>query len=318
MDTTLESRSERRRGLLRLATFVVVVLGASALWVAQRASAELGARALFVGRELAPIAEHAGEGSTALRLNGQAFALHSASTELSVGAVLDRFERLCARDSGGTAAELAALAADGKLPEGLMVERFGVLRSESEREGNAACFARERGGLAALYDAAVKLGETGDSSGFGQLRYLFVRDSSRSGTRHIVTVTSDGPLRLLDMLPGAGDAPGSDLVAGVRPPDAERSLSAEGGGYGLVAYESKRAALDALAGYGAGLLAQGYERLALPAVPTPLAAEEPVTHVYARGNDRLILFAAEREDEAGSLVSGMRIVRPGYTHGEDG
>jgi hypothetical protein len=313
-------RGSRVRAYLRLFAFLVCVLGGSLLWTAQYASAELSERALIAGRQLERLAEHGASAGTTLRINGQVLTLTSATTELPIETVLDRFERLCARDSGGSAEELAALAAaPAGLPEGFDVRRFGVLRTESAHEGTAACFAREgKGGLAQLFGAVSALAESGDLQAFGQLRYLFVRRSERSGGNHVLTVSSEGALPLLQMWPETGDAPGRDLVDGVRPPEATRTLSAEAAGYALTTYESARPGDEALASYGAQLARRGYRRMPLavedrqaPQAREPARAPAP-SQVFVQGNDVLILFATEQDDAPGSLVSATRIVRRGY------
>jgi len=309
-------RGTRARAWLRVGCFLACVLVPSLLWTAQRASAELSERALNAGRELERWAQRAGDEGTTLRINGQVLTLTTASTELPIDAVLDRFEGLCARDSGGTAEELTELAQQPKgLPEGFAAERFGVLRSAGEHEGTAACFARSgRGGLAQLFAAVGELAETGDLNAFGKLRYLFVRKSARGSGNHVITVSSEGPLPLLEMWPESGDAPGSDLPAGARPADSVRTLSAEAPGYALTTYESARSPAQALASYASQLASRGYRRIPLEAGEHASAdrAEQAPSQVFAQGNDVLILFATEHEGTSGSLVSATRIVRRGY------
>ena len=311
--------SARARAWLRVALCASCVALLSAVWMVRRASAELSERTLAMGRQLAQLADAAPAG-TGLRINGHTLVLGTASTTRSIDQVLDRFEALCAQASGGVASELAERVRGGtKLPAPLEPQRFGVMRASGEGEGSAACMAREgSGGIQGLFEAVRQLSQTGSTSGFGQLRYVIARTSQHDGSTHVVTLSSDGPLELAEMWPESGDAPGTDFPAGVRPPEAVRTLSAEGVGapYGLTVYESTRAPDEVLASYTRQLRAKEYVEVpfAEPGEPSEQSDDSSgglPSRVFMRDRDVVILLATPGET-GGSVVSATHLQRTGY------
>ncbi|MET0389071.1 MAG: hypothetical protein ABW321_24060 [Polyangiales bacterium] len=296
---------------LRLAAFVAVVVSVSAVWKVREVSASLSERSLAIGRQLEswrdPVA-----GTSTIRLNGQRVAITSVSTDDAVGPVLDRFTRMCARKSGGITEQIQALVAHGgDVPEHVS-SRFGVFRTEKDaNEGAAACFARDgEGGMAELAERAATLAETGDLAALGQLRYVFARRREGSSTTHVLTVVSDGALPLEVMFPAQGDAPGDDVVSGVRPARARRLISAEleGTAQRAVFYEAEVRPEVALRAYDEALPVRGFLRGQLE----PAGADMPApTRVYFK-QDEILLLIASHAGKASSHLSAYRLKNGGF------
>jgi len=297
---------------LRLAGFVAVVLMLSAWWAVHQVSAYVEERALAIGEHL-DSAYDPRAGTSTLSFNGQRMSVTSVSSDQSVKQILDRFTELCGRSSGGITEQIDEFMAAGEsVPPGLTGGRFGVLRSDvSERKGYAACFAREgRGGFQDLMTRFQRFSDTGDFASFGQLRYVYARRSEGSDSTHVLTVTGLGKLPLLEMFPDQGDAPGQDVVEGVRPPDARRTLAAqlEGSQMQLTAYESSANAQEALSAYDRQLSPQGYQVTDVQHPDGPLPYP---TRVYTKRNDALVVVA--KEDGRGhSQVTAFRVPNGGY------
>ena len=153
-----------------------------------------------------------------LTVNGLELRLVTASTDLPVPDVLDRFEGLCRKKSGvamPTGVKLALPAAP----------LDGVLRSGSEREGVVAC--ADTNGPLELLDIAPRierLASTGDLSELGELRYFIARRSGNTTT--VIALWTEGGAPLLKMFPQTGDAPGRDPEDVPRPENVQRLLTA--------------------------------------------------------------------------------------------
>jgi hypothetical protein len=302
---------DKRRGRWwRLAGYLTVLLCASTWWTVHRVSAEVAERSLSFGRQLDRMSEIA-KGATTLELNGAQLTVTTIVREQSVPALLDRFSALCARDSGGVSEQLDELARKGAhIPEPVAKGSFGVFRVDKEgREGTAACFARTGdGGLMETIRRLDTVLDTGDFAALGQLRYMFVRRIDERQT-HAITVSSHGALPLARMFPELGDAPGYDVLEGVRPVAARRLLSARAQQSDLqtAMYESRAAPDVALASYDAPMQARGYELGDLSHVAGSLVAG---TRVYLRA-DQAVLVIAEARDGL-TAVSSFRLPGVGF------
>jgi hypothetical protein len=307
---TTERRDLRAHlgGVVRVYLLLLAAAVISASWLALRARAQLGERAIVLGRSAAEALYHQ-PGTTRVTLNGQRLSLNSTSTQQSIGAVLDRFVALCDRADGGMQRYLEGLrATQAKLPREATWSRLTLIREQSEREGTAACMARDPSD-APFADLVARLAasiEHEDLARLGQFRYVFARKSSTTGLTHVVSVWSRGPLKLLEMLPDGSDVPGGDLVHGVRPAHSLRVARAEAEGTGFEAslYESSDLPEQTLASYDAALRARGYLPIASPQIDA--AAPVPV-RAYGFEGRRDPLLAIALPTERGSLLSAFRI-----------
>lgn len=315
MHDMTQLRTERRIWrIARLSALCALVVALSAWYAVRQASAEFRERSLSIGRhiESLPSAFDPAAGTSTIRLNGQRITLTSVSSDDDVGPILDRFSAMCARNSGGISEELHALVAKGaKIPDHV-ANGFGVLRAQSsDHEGTAACFARDGGaGLAGLLSRARSFVKTRDLAAFGQLRYVFAHRREPGVPTHVLTVISDGALPIEQMFPSERDAPGDDLVPGVRPEHARRVVSAEleGSRERAVIYETRVPAVRALKAYDAALPTRGYERGDLAPVADALPAQ---TRVYMKPDDMLLLIAKDLTHER-SQVSAFRLANGGF------
>lgn len=297
---------------LRVGAVFVAVAALSLWWGYGRVQAELSERALAFGQNLEAASKlHAG--TTRLRLNGQRLALNSQSTAQTVEQVLERFERACGEHSGGVRDELDRLLASRREPRSeLGFRQLGVLRAEGgSGEGTAACFASDaRDGLSGLIARVAAALDSGDLSRLGQFRYVFARKSQLSGTTHVISVWSEAGLDVEQMFPAQGDAPGMDIVPNVRPPRAQRILSAdsEQAGFRSALYATRVSPAQAIASYDGALSALGYVPLAREA----LDGVSPVAARIFTLNDREQLVVLAQESKGQTLVSAFRLGSNGY------
>jgi hypothetical protein len=307
----------KRRGMawLRLALYCTVIVALSAWWKVRQVSAELSERALSIGRTMESWRDPAA-GTSTIRLNGARITITSVSSDDSVADILDRFTRMCARNSGGMHEELHALIARGaQIPEHV-ADRFGVFRTQDgERQGTAACFARDADdGMSDLLERVSKLADTGDLATLGQLRYVFAHRREGSSTTHVLTLISQESLPIEQVFPASGDVLGPDLVPGVRPEQARRVISAEleGTTQRAVIYEARVSADAALAAYDTELPARGYQRGDLSLVVDQLPAP---TRVYFKPDETLLILAEDLSHQT-SQVSAFRLSNGGYVRSQ--
>jgi hypothetical protein len=301
-----EERNTVRWRRLRLGLYLAAIATLSTVWLAHRAEAELSERAFSVGRQLDRMGTLAA-GTTTFEVNGARMALTTVTRQESIAVLLDRFAGLCGRDSGGVSEQLDELG--DKVPHGLRRGQFGVFRDQQEREGVAACFARQDGGgLEETARRVQRLVETGDFASLGQLRYLWARETG-NGERHVLSVSSLGALPIDEMFPQDGDAPGKDLSFGVRPDGARRLLSAhvEGGKLEGALYESSLPPAQALAGYEAPMHALGFQPGNLGAVPAEYVGD---ARVFLRADETVLVFAQPHDGT--TTVSSFRLANGGF------
>lgn len=303
------------KGILRLGLYLTVVVGISAWWMVREVSAELSERALSIGRTVESWRDPAA-GTSTIRLNGARISITSVSSDDQVSAILDRFVHMCARNSGGMREEIHALIARGaQIPEHV-AEQFGVFRTQNEqREGTAACFARDAaGGMSGLLDRVTKLAETGDLAALGQLRYVFAHRREGASTTHVLTLVSHDALPIEQIFPDSGDVAGPDLVPGVRPERARRVVSAEleGTSQRAVIYEAQTSADAALRAYDHALPARGYQRGDLSLVSDQMPAP---TRVFIKPDETLLIMAKDHGDQ-NSQVTAFRLSNGGFVQAQ--
>lgn len=306
----------------RLAAFVCAasLIGTVVSVRAARAQVHEGMRHL--ARQLMPYAEGAVmEAPRRVELNGQSLLLSVGTTQDGVPAVLDWYERQCARRSGhltetmrqqlserSTPMEVAAFNA-AWLASGQQSRAAEVLREGDEQEGYLACI--DTGSEASVtsdeYLRRVRqFLDTGDLAHIGGLRYAYVTRGS-TGTR-IVTFATDGHFNLLGMFPAAGDAPGSDVPTLARYPNMRRIISAseERDANTLGVYTVRAPMSDVRDFYRRTMVTRGWQLLDLPRdrrLPADVEAHRDHTQAFIRQDGTLYLVF----DQAEGLTSMMAL-----------
>lgn len=231
-------RHVRALGRVLLLVGLVQLVGLAVL--ARSASANARETLLQLSHWLRELPGVVANTPTELWLNSARFTLASGTSALSPTALLDQLEHHCGENAGvgipqRALSQLAAETADSPLPSALPNAR-GVFRSQDGDEGIVLCFAHEADETS-LAERLGALAETGDLSELGELRYFWVQ-GSEAGRSVFLSVSSRGSLRLFDLFPASGDAPGEDLREFPRPEDGRRTLSAGVPGMGrLASYE---------------------------------------------------------------------------------
>jgi hypothetical protein len=286
--------------LLRAATYVALVALVFLVALTRSVWGSVRDDAFEVGSSLASLGEVLGPSYT-VRLNGESVHVSSATTDLGVGRVLDRFERECREHTGGLAEELQRLqeTLSSRLPPILEGPAgFGIVRRDDEQRGVVGCLARAgSGGLPAIGEALRAFERTGDLSSFGHLRYVAAQRQP-DGKTHVVSAWSDGPLHVGAMFPAEADAPGIDPGPAARPPRARRLLSAsvEGAPFGIQVYASKDEPDAVLAHYDREMAPAGWD--AVPGV----AKHFRDARAYRRAGVDLMMFA-QRDGDLHTIVS---------------
>jgi hypothetical protein len=142
-----------------------------------------------------------------LHVNGLPLRMEAGRSSQSVRAVLDGFDERCGVHGGA-----------GPLRP--------ALRAESDTGGYLACLdlRAPQPATAEIVQRLHAFAASFDLAAIGDLRFVWAL-RERDGTA-FVAVSSEGPVRLAQLFPGRGDAPGIDLQGVPRPPGARRVLSA--------------------------------------------------------------------------------------------
>ena len=294
---------QRFFGVVRAMVFLSFAFAVASALALRSVRADVGESGLALGREMSRLGDLLGSAHR-VSMNGEHVFVASATSPQPVSVVLDRVERMCSDATGGLREELADPAKLGAaVPPGTELRglALGVLRKESAREGVVACLAREgHGGLADLSARLSRFAETRDLGELGDLRYVYARPVE-GGRSHVVTVWTEGPVRLDRLFPTSGDAPGEDPPDVPRPPGLARMLSArvEGAPYGAWIYEGAGSAAATLSFYDGELAHAGWVASAL------VKAERPGARAYAHGGLDALVFA---DDEGGGRVAVSMIV----------
>jgi hypothetical protein len=264
MTNQMSSRASRLGKLgVYFALLAALGLGLTARTFARAA----GERSLLFGQQLGSFQMFAGR-STDVVFNGQPLTLHTRLVKRPIRELLDDFAALCKHGSERATAEFAEhLSAT---PSDLAaLQRLFVMRDRrGDAEGTALCFAGLGDG--SLADVAGRFGRFAqhlDVSELGALRYVYLRKNER-GT-HVILVTSPGPLSLARLWPEDGrDVDGVDPIAGARPKDSVRFISARlaGAQRGLTAYRTTLGAGESLNDYAQQAAASGHEVLDFAAI----------------------------------------------------
>jgi len=256
---------------IRLAAYSTVVFGLLALASGSSVYADMREVGLGVGEELAKL-EDLTHGAYHVRLNGAELRWSNARTPQTVDQVLDRFERYC-REAPSALGQ-AMLDVPATLEDRVPIPkadpaRAGVVRQGRGDRGMVACFVADpgaRGGAAGVTERLEAFGRSGDLSNLGRFRYVFAERGKAGpgglGLTRVVTLWSDGPLRIGEMFPATGDAPGTDSAVAPRPADSRRTLCASVDGFpaSIRIYETPRTPAEVLEALDPALRASGFAR----------------------------------------------------------
>jgi hypothetical protein len=235
---------------MRLSAFVLVVYLGVMVFVYQRARAQLSEVLLSLGVEMLRYDDVEKHGETrTLHLNGQEIHLATAVTRHPLERVLDFYESRCMEHDGRFAEQITELSRGDAVPGEIDGSMFdATLRSEEGHRGYVACLDQgtERASPEGVLAKFERFKESLDISEMGALRYIYAEESD--GTTLFVTFWSDGPLRIREIFPPEGDAPGRDVEGVPRPDGARRILSSwEAGEPQIVAmYQSGEAEVGAI------------------------------------------------------------------------
>jgi hypothetical protein len=231
--------------------------------------------------------------------------------------VLDDFVRVCSRDATGVSDELAErLGAPEREAASSLIQRALVLRDRrGDAEGTAVCFAGlSDQGLVGLAERFKRFAASMDLSELGAARYLYARKIA-SGTQ-LFMIAADGPLRLDRLIPREGeDAQGPEPIAGARPRDSVRLISAHAASlpYGVTTYRSKLAPGPVLDDYATQAAGHGYALIDVDQV-----SERPLSAALAsRAEFRVLrgsgatLIATAIPDAGGSQLSIVQLLGAG-------
>lgn len=268
----ISTLSELRRALLprvlgalkatTYLTLLSLILLAVSARAAQGALAEVS---LTLARQLNEVPDLIGS-TKLVELNGQPFRVSTAVAPLGAQAVLDRFAEACRNHPG----ELARVAAEHGLgdvagaPAGS--GREPLVRLDADEDGVLGCLLESSSAIkGSLPETIREFVRTRDASVFGDFLVVYAKNQ-QNGESHIVAVWTRGPLKILDLFPAQGDAPGSDSALAGRPRDARRLLSgsAENEPYGLRIYESQQAPDALLSGFARDMAGRGWSELSAP------------------------------------------------------
>lgn len=295
-----ELSSTRPHRALRKASLVVLAGAALSIALASRSA---GARIEGgAATTLDAVLAADGANGTRIEVNGATLAVQAVHVPLPRAVVEARVEAACDDHAEDVPAMIARLGAgdvaahaEGGHPG------VGLLRDRRKATTSIACFAAgatiDERGLAARLGEVVR---TGDLAELGALRYAVIKDGDGGGT-FVTLARSEGPVRLNEMFPQVGDAPGRDPAIAPRPEAARRVLTvgARGARYSIHAYESPHAPAAAIARYRASLRGR-----ALTEVP---AADDRSLGLLGPGVD--VVVGAEPHG-AGSVVSVVESATP--------
>jgi hypothetical protein len=238
----------RLYGALRVLGLAILVLGIVTTITLRKAQARFVESLSGFGLQIARLQDLSPDSAPRrMMLNGLELHVMTVSTSLDVKTALDRFQSVCHAvgqiDMPATVRQ--------KLESGATLgssKSLGVVRKETKTEGTLACVDVGEGlDVEGFLGRLKAFGETMNLRSLGQYRYTLARRTDSTTT--LVVFWTDGNVKLTEMFPEQGDAPGQDLAGIPRPAEATRTLSAceSGKPYGLAYYrlngKSKRAVL---------------------------------------------------------------------------
>jgi hypothetical protein len=299
MDTqpspTLE-KGKRRGRLLRLlktGLMASVVIGAFGAVALRAGYARANDAALLFGEQLLSMDQTAtgtiDSEAYRLSINLQPVSIASATTLLSQDQVLDYFQHACEEHAGKLDQRFASLRDTvHNLTPSEGAPGYGTVRGMRGSHGFVVCMAPDHAltqeeKFARVKDAAA----SGDWGKLGDVRYV-ATEKAGPGT-HVVAAWTTGTLRLADMFPKSGDAPGRDWAHAPRPAGARRVMSsfAEGTTYGVNVYEADGAPEVVREGVKRGLESEGWKFLETPKLVPQLG------DAYSVGGDDLVVTVHE-------------------------
>lgn len=254
-----------------LAYGTVVAAGFGALTV-RSAVASVGEQSLELGRKLEGLQDII-HGSQEFRLNGESVYFATSKSDLSVSAVLDRFDQKCNSQHAFDPVTWNALddqqadQAEQKMAAG-GVNRYGVLRKEDAKaqDGVVMCFTRDRGPTEFL-TALQNFTTSGDLHDLGDVRYVH---AVHKGSRTFIQVMwTDGSFNVRKLMGTPGqDSVGSDFANLPRPLHSRRTMTAEAVNtpYAARVYESPDAADVVLKSYTQKMYDEGWSSVTSPDV----------------------------------------------------
>jgi hypothetical protein len=295
-------------GLLRVLAYasgVGVVCGALSI---RTARAEMGDQALVVGRQIAALTQPTSVDVTSLSMNGQSIFVGNFLSDDHVTNILDRFEAHCRSNAAQTPEswrELSKRVKDEREIQNKPLFKAGILRSGAgDLEGTVMCFERGDESKPTMLEALKTFGETGDIGAFGQLRYAYVKRTTK-GKTHVLTAWTTGHFNVHDMVPKDGaDVPGSDFGEVPRPENAQRVFSArlEGTPFGNNVYTTDAAPKDVAASYDKKLTSQGWTAIDTELDRFPeMKGKGVVGHVYEK--DGVVMTLAAHPQGAKTFAS---------------
>lgn len=300
------ARRSRWRARARVATYLFAVTTIATVATGQRARARTGALNLALGRELAPLAESAGDAGARVSLNGQIAAVASAIVRERKSALLARFEERCLANPGlpGSAwRDLAATRAPASQVSAL--RRLGTIRREGDHDGVVACFERGADTAASLAALARAFASGADLAALGLVRFAYVRE--RGDRSHVTMVWTEGSFRLDKLAPPPGvEAEGADFDDLPRPPSSVRRLSirVEATGFGVNLYEADRVDASTLDGFDEAMRARGWIALA----PTDVRSH---ARAYLRSGSIALLDAQPAGAATGRTMVALSVLGAG-------
>jgi hypothetical protein len=263
------------------------------------AYAEIKDSSFALGRELLNLGPALGAAHP-VRINGSTVYAGGHHVKLGLVEVLDQVEKDCEEHGLTLQDDIDKLPARYKkrIPEDVRTsKKVALVREQRDHEGAIACLAvppdtRGLRKLAARFEAFMT---SGDLSEVGKLRYVFARSDTQIGGTNVVSVWSDGPLNLWQMVEPQGDAPGSDLTDFPRPPHSVRVLSAalEGTSYGVRSYLTNDSPDKLLSYYDGQLKTEGWK----PALPNnQLPADARDGRAFFK-NGAAVIFSVSRDGD---------------------
>jgi len=250
--TTASGR--RTKGLMRLGVYALFAGACVTGFGLHQAKADVAKSSMSFGRELAPLMADMDGDAHQMKVNGQDLFMNVAETDLSIAAVLDRYEAHCRENKGALGTvwkdvpKLKDKVADSKIAD---VGKWGIVRREDRREGVIMCLVKGNGTPPTFSEAAQAFVQTKDLGALGKLRYAYVKRGADGKTNRVLTVWTEDSFNFDKLVPADGSEPGGTDAPGIpRPPESSRIMSAsiENTPFGVYIYRSKQTP-DAVAGH---------------------------------------------------------------------
>lgn len=228
----LASQMPRLVRAARLSTFVICLGAISTMFYAHRVHTQYGEQLLGAGELLMRYQGAERQDQTrVMEVNGQSIHFSTGVTTDSVDAVLDSFETICQQHDGQVMEQFARLPRSVRGHTVRMLDP--VMRYGGANGGVVICLdmGEEEVSLGELRQRVQRFEHSTDVHEIGDIRYVYVQGTDDPEVRHFITVWTDGPFRMGNMMSDGVDAPGTDLTDVPRPPGSHRVISAAEAGY---------------------------------------------------------------------------------------